>query len=65
LRLADIQRRQAVQPNEHPLLTRLVILRVILNHEFGAEFAAFDHELAQIEMALADALNTAPPRRTP
>jgi hypothetical protein len=52
----DVARRRAWQPGEHPLLTRLVVLRVALNHEFGMRFRLFDHELAQIEAALAKEL---------
>jgi hypothetical protein len=51
LTLADVMRRAANQ--EHPLLTRLVVLRVHLNHEFGSAFSAYDHELAEIERELA------------
>lgn len=57
---ADADSRARWNPDEHPLVTRLVVLRIALNHEFGKPFAEFDHELAQIELALADALR--PPR---
>jgi hypothetical protein len=55
----DIASRQRCQPGEHPLLSRLVILRVEMNHEFGAAFQAFDHELALIELDLQAALRSA------
>ena len=53
----DVDSRQRVQTTEHPTLSRLVVLRVALNHEFGHQFQPFDHELAQVELALAYALN--------
>jgi hypothetical protein len=45
----DVKERSAVQKTEHPLITRLVVLRVALNHEFGGAFTPYDHELAEIE----------------
>ena len=54
---ADVRRRMKNQPDEHPLVSRLVVLRVILNHEFGAAFEAFDHELAQLEIELQNSLD--------
>lgn len=47
-----VEMRQQENQDEHPILSRLVVLRVALNHEFGEAFADFDHELAQIESAL-------------
>lgn len=50
---ADIDHRSRNQPGEHYLITMLVVLRVHLNHEYGRDFAGYDHELAQIEGRLA------------
>lgn len=52
----DIYRRRNVQRDEHPLISRLVVMRVHMNEAFGAAFAEFDHELAQVEQLLAEAL---------
>jgi hypothetical protein len=45
----DVKGRSKTQPTEHPLISRLVVLRVALNHEFGGAFTPYDHELAEIE----------------
>lgn len=51
----DVAHRAKCNPQEPPLIGRLVALRVAMNHYFGAqEFAPFDHELAQIEKALME-----------
>jgi hypothetical protein len=60
----DTESRRRNQPGEHPILSRLVVLRVHLNHEFGAKFREFDHELAQIELALVEVLSNARPAST-
>lgn len=52
----DVDSRQKWNPEEPPILSRLVVLRVALNHEFGSAFHEYDHELAQIEMELSGLL---------
>jgi hypothetical protein len=62
---ADVDSRARANPNEDPVLTRLVVLRVVMNHEFGAhEFAAFDHELATIERLLSERFEALPSAQT-
>lgn len=56
--LADVGRRQrGLYGDEPELVSRLVILRVALNHEFGAAFAPFDKVLAEIETDVIAALD--------
>ncbi len=60
----DVAARSRVQPHEHPILTRLVVLRIVMNHEFGRAFDAFDHELAQVEQQLVAVLPDSRRRET-
>lgn len=53
----DLQRRAKAQPGEHPIVSKLVLIRIDLNHEFGHTFAEWDHELAQVELELQRLLN--------
>lgn len=57
---ADIDSRTKYQRDEHPVMTRLVVLRVHLNSEFGTDFRAYDHELAYIEKLLKELLDALP-----
>lgn len=54
----NIISRQRCNPGEPRVFSRLVMLRVALNHEFGSKFREFDHELAEIELELLELLNS-------
>ncbi len=55
-----VQLRAHCNPGEHPLIGRMVMLRVEMNAEFGSRFSTsgWDHKLALLEQDISKALET-------